>query len=55
MATDVCVPISNLAEAVGPGSGPGRRNWGLQAPMLGHVGDGNFHATDLSSTAAIPK
>lgn len=44
IATDVCVPISNLAEAVGRAQDRAAE-MGLQAPMLGHVGDGNFHAT----------
>ncbi|MEQ9054868.1 MAG: FAD-linked oxidase C-terminal domain-containing protein [Roseovarius confluentis] len=46
LATDVCVPISNLAEAVTrTQEQAAARN--LQAPSLGHVGDGNFHATIL--------
>ena len=44
VATDVCVPISNLAEAVGRAQDRAAE-LGLKAPMLGHVGDGNFHAT----------
>jgi D-lactate dehydrogenase (cytochrome) len=42
IATDVCVPISALAEVVAAT----RRDIaasGLIAPVVGHVGDGNFH------------
>ncbi|MEJ1995238.1 MAG: FAD-linked oxidase C-terminal domain-containing protein [Limibacillus sp.] len=41
-ATDVCVPISRLAECIAET----RRDIdesGLTAPIVGHVGDGNFH------------
>jgi D-lactate dehydrogenase (cytochrome) len=46
VATDVCVPISRLAECVAETQRDiaGR---GLVAPILGHVGDGNFHLTLL--------
>ena len=44
LASDVCVPISRLAEAV-TGAQKRAAELDLVAPMLGHVGDGNFHAT----------
>ena len=40
--TDVCVPISNLAR-VHPRDPLRHRRVGLLAPIVGHVGDGNFH------------
>ena len=46
MATDVCVPISRLAECILET----RRDIdesGLLAPIVGHVGDGNFHVVLL--------
>ena len=46
IATDVCVPISNLAEAV-TRSQARAAELGLLSPVLGHVGDGNFHNTIL--------
>lgn len=46
VATDVCVPISRLAEAVAA-SDAKARELGLIAPVVGHAGDGNFHASLL--------
>ncbi|NKX72781.1 FAD-binding protein [Rhodobacteraceae bacterium R_SAG3] len=43
ISTDVCVPISRLAECVSA-SRAKAEEMGLMAPMVGHVGDGNFHA-----------
>ncbi len=40
--TDICVPISNLVEAIQFAENE-IQNYGLRAPMVGHVGDGNFH------------
>lgn len=41
-ATDVCVPISRLAEVIVETRADIERE-GLLAPIVGHVGDGNFH------------
>jgi D-lactate dehydrogenase (cytochrome) len=43
VVTDVCVPISRLAECVTETRRDIERS-GLIAPIVGHVGDGNFHA-----------
>ena len=42
--TDICVPISNLVDCI-KFTEEEIKNYGLRAPMVGHVGDGNFHAT----------
>lgn len=41
-ATDVCVPISRLAECILE-TKEDLKNSFLTAPLVGHVGDGNFH------------
>ena len=46
ISTDVCVPISRLAEAV-TGAQAKAAELGLLAPIVGHVGDGNFHSLVL--------
>jgi D-lactate dehydrogenase (cytochrome) len=46
IATDVCVPISRLAEAASKAEAKARE-LGLIAPIVGHVGDGNFHMLPL--------
>jgi D-lactate dehydrogenase (cytochrome) len=46
IATDAIVPISRLAEAV-LGAQEDIRASGLTAPIVGHVGDGNFHTVIL--------
>ncbi len=43
LVTDVCVPIPRLAEAVAAARADIAAS-GLMGPILGHVGDGNFHA-----------
>jgi D-lactate dehydrogenase (cytochrome) len=40
--TDVCVPISKLAECISETANDNRGSF-LKAPLVGHVGDGNFH------------
>jgi D-lactate dehydrogenase (cytochrome) len=42
IATDVCVPISRLAECVEATRRDLEEN-DIYGPMIGHVGDGNFH------------
>ncbi len=46
IATDVCVPISRLAEAV-VRANEKAAELKLIAPIVGHAGDGNFHASLL--------
>ncbi len=46
VATDVCVPISRLAECVDETKRDIEAS-GLIAPIVGHVGDGNFHTQPL--------
>lgn len=46
IATDACVPISRLAECVAETKADADR-LNLVAPVVGHVGDGNFHITPL--------
>ena len=46
VVSDVCVPISRLAECVVETKRDIERS-GLIAPIVGHVGDGNFHASIL--------
>lgn len=51
LIADVCVPISELAEAVA-GARRDIDAEGLLAPIVGHVGDGNFHVLFLIDPAA---
>ena len=56
-ATDVCVPISRLAECVTETQADLAAN-GLYGPIVGHVGDGNFHVVlycDRSDPAEVAK
>jgi D-lactate dehydrogenase (cytochrome) len=55
LATDVCVPISRLADCVAATHADIERS-GLISPIVGHVGDGNFHCMpliDMSDPAEI--
>jgi D-lactate dehydrogenase (cytochrome) len=57
LATDVCVPISRLAECVLETQADIRET-GIIAPIVGHVGDGNFHTTpvfDMKDPAQVAK
>jgi len=57
ISTDVCVPISRLAEAVGAAQAKAS-DLGLIAPIVGHVGDGNFHTLpliDMENTDEVAK
>ena len=49
MATDVCVPISRLAECVIE-TRKDLDDSGLYGPIVGHVGDGNFHVSLFCDT-----
>jgi D-lactate dehydrogenase (cytochrome) len=46
IATDVCVPISRLADCIHETHDDIQKS-GLIAPIAGHVGDGNFHVMVL--------
>ena len=46
LSTDICVPISKLAESVTAAAAKAEE-MGLISPIVGHVGDGNFHCLPL--------
>ncbi|WP_371347642.1 FAD-binding oxidoreductase [Ancylobacter sp. IITR112] len=46
LATDVCVPLSRLADCVDE-TKRDIEEMGMVAPIVGHVGDGNFHTVTL--------
>lgn len=50
LSTDVCVPISRLAEAVAAAQAD-LQELGLMGTIVGHVGDGNFHVLPLFDPA----
>lgn len=55
--TDVCVPISRLADCVTQTQADLAENR-LVAPILGHVGDGNFHVSllvDMEDAAEVAR
>ncbi|MFN3719250.1 MAG: FAD-binding oxidoreductase [Rhizobium rhizophilum] len=57
LSTDVCVPISRLAECVAATQADIREQ-GFLAPIVGHAGDGNFHVLLLfndKDTADVEK
>jgi D-lactate dehydrogenase (cytochrome) len=49
LSTDVCVPISRLAQCIVETEADIEES-GLVAPIVGHVGDGNFHVAVLMDT-----
>jgi D-lactate dehydrogenase (cytochrome) len=57
LSTDVCVPISRLAECIAETEADIAES-GLIAPIVGHVGDGNFHVLvlmDVNDPAEIER
>ncbi len=46
VSTDVCVPLSRLSECIAETQADIAET-GLMAPIVGHVGDGNFHVLPL--------
>ena len=47
ICTDVCVPISQLAACIAATKADLLATNGMIAPIVGHVGDGNFHVMPL--------
>ena len=57
LSTDVCVPISRLADCIA-GTQADIADLGLVAPIVGHAGDGNFHVLalmDMSDPSEIQR
>jgi D-lactate dehydrogenase (cytochrome) len=57
LSTDVCVPVSRLAECIAETEAD-IAEMGLIAPIVGHVGDGNFHTLvlmDMDDPAEIER
>lgn len=57
ITTDVCVPISRLADCIAETEADIEAA-GMEAPIVGHVGDGNFHVVllvDASNPAEIAR
>lgn len=57
LSTDVCVPISRLADCIAETEADIAAT-GLVAPIIGHVGDGNFHVLvlmDMSDPSEIER
>ncbi|HKC64868.1 MAG TPA: FAD-linked oxidase C-terminal domain-containing protein [Pyrinomonadaceae bacterium] len=57
VTTDICVPISQLANCIAQAQSEVNR-LSLDAPIVGHVGDGNFHVLimlNLDDSAEIAK
>jgi D-lactate dehydrogenase (cytochrome) len=57
LTTDVCVPISRLADCISDTVADLAAS-GLTAPLVGHVGDGNFHLlllTDPNSSDEVQR
>lgn len=57
ISTDVCVPVSRLADCVTAAQDKAAE-MGFVAPVVGHVGDGNFHVLlliDMEDSAEVAK
>ncbi|WP_375552630.1 FAD-binding oxidoreductase [Rhodophyticola porphyridii] len=57
ISTDVCVPVSRLADCV-TAAQEKTAEMGFVAPVVGHVGDGNFHVLlliDMDDTAEVAR
>jgi D-lactate dehydrogenase (cytochrome) len=52
LVTDVCVPVSRLAECLDETVQDLKQN-GLLGPIVGHVGDGNFHTVLVYDAGAV--